>query len=67
MSSVIHCVPVKELTVELKLIPIVLTLTKKDVSAKANATQKSAVTSVLPARDHRLPQGDSIMNAPSYV
>jgi hypothetical protein len=57
--------PKKRLTVALKLIPTVLALTAKGLSTKANTIQKNAVTKVLPASDHRLPNGDSTMYAPS--
>ena len=52
-------------TVALRLIPTVLARTNHGCSTIANIQQKSAVRKVLPARDQRRPNGDSINQAPS--
>lgn len=54
------------LTVALRLIPTVLARTSHGCSTIANIQQKSAVRKVLPARDRRRPNGDSISHAPSW-
>jgi len=52
-------------TVELRLMPIVLSLTPQVEVTRAKMTQKKAVTNVLPANDHLRPRLDSIKYAPN--
>ena len=55
------------LTVALKLMPIVLIRTAKELCAKTKKTQNTAVTKVLPANDQRRPRAESTRYAPSYM
>ena len=52
-------------TVELRLMPMVLSLTPQVEVTRAKMTQKKAVTNVLPASDHLRPRLDSIKYAPN--
>lgn len=54
-----------DLTVALRLIPTVLARTAHECCARTKMPQKSAVTKVLPASDHRRPRAELTRYAPS--